>query len=238
MSTLFGSVAFSRRMSRRRSMFATTTAAALAAGVVLTPSLQSTAHAAVTRPAAAKTVSLSKGHVDLGARVINGRLQMQIKDSTTAGRVTWREPSKSQYVALPTAKTTVPADKNYRFLGKAHASLWLLPQTQRPGLLWTGWSTEELKSNVVRGSVTWTLRSVRGPGAFALFTVGAFGAPNVMFDSDDRKADRVSVPLGTHAHGSWAFSKRGAYRLTFSLSARLVNGKTISDTEVLAVQVR
>nr|WP_231127575.1 choice-of-anchor M domain-containing protein [Motilibacter aurantiacus] len=193
---------------------------------------------AAAAPAATATVALSKGHVDLGARIIRGKLQMLVKDGTVAGRVTWREPAKTRYVVLGAAKTTVPSAKSYRFLGTAGAPLWMLPQTQRSDLLWPGWNTEEIKSNVVRGSVTWSLRGVRGPGAFALFTTGAFGAPQVLFDSDDTRADRVAIPLGTHAHGNWAFSKRGTYRLTFTMSARLVNGKNVSDTEVLTVQVQ
>ncbi|NHC14760.1 choice-of-anchor M domain-containing protein [Motilibacter deserti] len=211
-------------------MAASLVGGAVAPGLVASP--------AAAAPAATKTVSLSKGHVDLAARVIKGKLQMLVKDGTVAGRVTWREPSKTRYVALAKAKTTVPSADSYRFLGRAGAPLWLLPQSQRSDLLWPGWNTEELKSNVVRGSVTWSLRSVRGPGAFALFTTGSFGTPQVVFDSDDRKVDRASIPLGVHAHGSWAFSKRGTYRLTFTMSAKLVSGKNVSDTEVLTVQVK
>jgi surface-anchored protein len=45
------------------------------------------------------------------------------------------------------------------------------------------------------------------------------------------------VPLGTHAHGNWVFTREGAYRLTFTMSARLTGGATSQDTQTLAVQV-
>ncbi|MBE2315636.1 TIGR03769 domain-containing protein [Solirubrobacter sp. CPCC 204708] len=64
-----------------------------------------------------------------------------------------------------------------------------------------------------------------------------FGDPEFVFRSADGLPDSYTIPLGTHAHGNWAFSREGAYRLTFTLSARLRGGAAAQDTQTLAVHV-
>jgi surface-anchored protein len=117
------------------------------------------------------------------------------------------------------------------FLGAAGKQIFLLPQTQQGDLLWTGWSTEELRPAEVSGPMTWTLTAVDGPGAFGLFTTGSFGAPSVIFNSTDGLPDDHGVALGTHAHANWAFAEPGRYRLTFAVTAPGASGGTLTDTE-------
>ena len=47
----------------------------------------------------------------------------------------------------------------------------MLPQTQRPDVLWVGWNTEELTSAAVDGSVTWRVDAVEGPGTVTVFQI-------------------------------------------------------------------
>jgi surface-anchored protein len=182
------------------------------------------------------SVVLSEGHVDAVApRLLDGKLQLQVKDGTTVGQpggeVRWREPANVAFHVKPESRTALPDDPALAFLGKKGDEVFLLPQQQQAGLLWTGWSTEELHADQVSGAVTLRLTEVDGPGAFGIFTTGSFGDSTVVFDSTDGLPDSHQVALGTHAHANWAFAKPGVYRLTFDVSARLADGRTVSDRE-------
>lgn len=186
-------------------------------------------------PAGAAVV-LDDGHVDYGARMIGGGLQSQVKDGTT-GSVVWREPADVLFVLVPEARTTIPAGSKIGFLGPPGSTFWMIPQVQQSGVLWAGWNTEEIGPSQVSGQVNWRLDAVEGPGRVAVFQTGAFGQPDVIFDSADGLPDARSIPLGTHAHGNWAFGAPGEYRLTFTMSAERATGGITSDAETLAVRV-
>jgi putative ABC transporter-associated repeat protein len=186
----------------------------------------------------ADAVVLAEGHVDYAARMVSGQLRSQIKDGTQgAERVVWRDPDDVVFEVREAARTALPSDARLSFLGAAGSSVWMIPQVQKAGILWAGWNTEELTAADVSGPVTWTLQAVRGPGSVAVFQTGAFGDPDVIFDSADALPDSRQIPLGTHAHGNWAFSAPGSYQLTFEMSAPRADGATVSDTRTLAVQV-
>ncbi|WP_326556163.1 TIGR03773 family transporter-associated surface protein [Micromonospora sp. NBC_01796] len=198
--------------------------------------------AAPTTPACVPTtrtsgVVLSQGHVDYAARIVGGRLVSQIKDGTTGNGTTWRSPSQVVFQVRPAAAVTVPPGGQFDFLGPAATTVWQIPQTQNQNLLWAGWNTEELKTSQVSGPVTWKLTGVNGPGAVAVYQLDAFGKPVVVLNSADGLPDSYDIPLGTHAHGNWAFTRQGAYRLTFTQSAKLASGTISTDTQVLTVAV-
>jgi surface-anchored protein len=107
--------------------------------------------------------------------------------------------------------------------------VWVLPETQDPDLLWPGLSTEELAPGTFTGdAVTLKLSQVRGPGRFSVFTEGATGTPEILFDSGDGLPDASALIAGGHRHASWAFSAPGTYRLTFQVSARLTGGQAVA----------
>jgi len=189
-------------------------------------------------PAAAAPVVLDEGHVDYAARMVDGRLQSQVKDGTRGpGAVVWREPANVVFRVNPAARTTVPNDPRLAFLGAPGDPVWLIPQVQQAGILWAGWNTEELAAGDLNGPVTWTLVAVEGPGAVALFQTRTLEPPDVLFNSRDGLPDARTVPLGTHAHGNWAFSTAGTYRLTFAIGGTRPSGEAVTDTETLTVVV-
>lgn len=195
------------------------TLAALLAGT--TP-----AHAAVT---------LSSGHADYGARIVGGKLQAQVRDQTRGGRTVWRDPSDVVVSLSSKARHRLPEDG---FLGKKGTRVWMIPQTQKPGVIWLGWNTEELKSSQLRSGLTWTLERASGPGRVAVFTTGSFGDANVVFDSSRSRPGSLGIRLGVHAHANWSFSRAGTYRLRFTSTATSRSGKRLSDTATLTVRVR
>jgi putative ABC transporter-associated repeat protein len=185
--------------------------------------------------AAEARTTISSGHVDaVSARIVGGKLHSLVKDGSR-GRVVWRDPASVTLRVVPQAAVTLPSGLG--FVGRRGSRVWLIPQTQRAGIVWAGWNTEEIGASQARGGVRWTLRSVRGPGKVAIFQTGSFGASSVLFDSGRRLPQAVTIPVGTHAHGNWAFTKRGTYRLSYQLSARTASGRTLSDDATLTFRV-
>jgi surface-anchored protein/LPXTG-motif cell wall-anchored protein len=203
------------------------------------PALRAAAQPAPVTPG---RIVLNEGHVDAVApRLLDGSLQIQVKDGVTVGqnggRVHWREPRDVVFQVKPAAKAKLPGDAKLAFLGKPGDEIFLLPQQQQAGILWTGWSTEELGSGQVTGPVTWRLTKVDGPGAFGIFTTGSFGDSTVIFNSVDGLPDSHSIALGTHAHANWGFAKQGVYQLTFDTTTKLTSGQTVTDKEVYTFAV-
>ncbi|MBA2947622.1 TIGR03773 family transporter-associated surface protein [Streptomyces himalayensis] len=180
---------------------------------------------------------LDEGHVDFAARVVDDKLQIHIKDGTVSGKTTWRAPSSVVLHVKPAAKNTLPAGDEFAFLGKGGDPVWLLDQVQQEGLLWPGWSTDNIEAGKTKGGVEFSLTAVEGPGAYALYTYDAMSGANVLVNSKDGVPDSFAVPASTHAHGGWAFTKQGTYRLTFKMSGTLANGTKVSDTETVTFVV-
>ncbi|MEV0222869.1 TIGR03773 family transporter-associated surface protein [Streptomyces sp. NPDC050704] len=180
---------------------------------------------------------LDEGHVDFAARIVDNKLQIHIKDGTVSGKTTWREPSSVVMHVKPAARNTLPDSDDFAFLGKGGDPVWLLDQVQQEGLLWPGWSTDNIKAGASSGGVEFSLTKVDGPGTYALYTYDAMSGANVLFNSKDGVPDSFDVAQNTHAHGGWAFTKEGTYRLTFRMSGTLANGTKVSDTETVTFVV-
>lgn len=190
----------------------------------------------VAAPAAAEArTTISSGHVDaVAARLSGGRLQSVLKDGSR-GDVVWRDPAAVTIRVVPKAAVTLPAGLG--FVGRRGSRAWMVPQVQRDGIVWAGWNTEEIDAGDVRGGVRWTLRRVQGPGKVAIFQTGSFGESTVLFDSGRRLPQSTTIPVGTHAHGNWAFTRRGTYRLAYRLSARSASGRSLRDDATLTFRV-
>lgn len=209
-----------QRPSRRAGLFAL---AVSAAAVTLAPA------------AAAAKVTLSEGHIDAGsARIVGGKLRAYVKDGTK-GRVVWRDPASVVIRVVDRARVTLPAGMG--FIGRRGATVWMIPQVQKQGVIWSGWNTEEINSNQIRGGVTWQLRSVSGPGRVVLFQTGPFGEERVLFNSGRRLPQSTVIAPGTHAHGNWAFTKKGTYRLGFAMSVTTSSGARQRVTATLTHRV-
>jgi surface-anchored protein len=188
-------------------------------------------------PAAQAQTVLDAGHADYGVRIVDGALRSQVKDDTAGGAPVWREVGDVVVRLGAAARMTVPAGATWAFLGSPGATIWVIPQVQKPGVVWLGWNTETLGAADVDGAVRWRLTTVDGPGTVAVFQTGALGQVDRLFDSGDGLPDTREVPLGTHAHGNWAFTRPGAYVLTFEHSAQRAGGALQTDTRTLRVQV-
>ncbi|WP_033340612.1 TIGR03773 family transporter-associated surface protein [Catenuloplanes japonicus] len=179
---------------------------------------------------------ISDGHVDLGPQLEGGAWRIRLKDDA-ASPPAWLELSDVVLKVTDRARIPVPAGDGYAFLGAAGSQVHLLPQTQQSGIVWPGWNTQHASVTAgIRGDVTWSLTGVDGPGAFALFLTSSFGTPQVLFDSRTLP-QKLSIPLNTHAHGNWAFTEPGLYRLTVTMSATTTSGAPVTDTRTLTFAV-
>lgn len=182
---------------------------------------------------AAPLVTLDTGHVDVvDVEYADGGFELHIHHETQ-GEL---DPADTLLRVLPKAKTTVPDDPAYAFLGAPGRSVWILPQVQDPDLLFAGLSTEELEAGVFTGDqVTVTLCAVSGPGKVSVFTTDAVGNPGVVFNSRDGLPDATALPVAGHQHANWAFSAAGTYRVTFHVSARLASTGQVVTSEPMTV---
>jgi putative ABC transporter-associated repeat protein len=199
--------------------------------------LLATACALALAPAAHAETVLDGGHADYGVRIVDGALRSQVKDDSAGGEPVWREVGEVLVRLDAAARATVPAGASWGFLGSPGATIWVVPQVQKPGVVWLGWNTEALSAADVDGAVRWRLTAVEGPGTVAVFQTGAFGQVDRLFDSGDGLPDARDVPVGTHAHGNWAFTRPGTYALTFEHSAQRAGGALQTDTRTLRVHV-
>jgi surface-anchored protein len=187
--------------------------------------------AAVAAPAQTNWAVLTNEHADLRLLYTPGAsnlMDLIIRNDDTQ---TDYAATNVALVADELAKTVIPANPNFAFLGPAGAPVWILPQSQDPDLLYLGISGESVPGGVFTGSLNLTLKSVSARGHFFAWQSGSFGSVTVRMNSRDgiTTNDTIPVTVGSHAHLNWGFSTNGIYRVTFQGSGRRV-GETTNIT--------
>lgn len=192
---------------------------------------------ATAAPASAAPTVLTTGHVDVvDVDYTGGALTVQLLDGTSGTSVR-RDPSTVELDVLAAAKTTVPNNSSYAFLGTPGSTVWILPQTQNANLLWPGWNSTDVAAGVFQNnSLTLSLLSVSG-GRLSIYTQ-SLGAPTVLFNSGDGLPDARPLAAGTHAHANWAFGAAGTYTATFRVSGTLATGATVSTDATYTFEVQ
>lgn len=187
---------------------------------------------------------LDSGHVDMGPKFVDGKWTLLIHDDAAKADANatsvWRYPDETVLHVFDQSKLTVPDDPAYAFLGVEPGSpVWVIPQTQNPEVVWLGWNTQdpEVMKRIDRG-VTLSLTGVEGPGAVTTYLQsGSFGEPQVLFDSRIADEQAAWVDVNTHTHANWVFTQPGVYLLRLKAEAALVDGSSVSDTQVIRVAV-
>jgi len=174
----------------------------------------------------AEAITLDTGEVDIGVQYQAGNwiwtaYNHESDEDFTLGEALFR--------ANASAQRAVPNDPDFTaFLGVAGTPVWVLPSPEEPGLLFLGLAADRTGGGIFQNNrLDMTLTGVAGPGEFALYSVDAFGEPQVLMNSRDglSAADRISLPTaGGHAHANWAFSEPGSYTLTVLPSGTLAAG--------------
>lgn len=233
-----------RALTRVLAIFALAAAPLVAADAALADDDPLNQTLSSDEPVATGEATLAAGHVDFGPRFVDGAWRLMIHDdaarSDPGGTSVWRHPEQTVLKVGDAARLTVPDDDAYDFLGQPTGTeVYVIPQTQNPDVVWAGWNTQdpEVMSRVDRGA-TFTLDSVTGPGDVVTYLQsGNFGAPTMLWDSRSAEAQPVWVDVNTHTHANWVFTRPGVYLASFTVSADLVDGTTVSDTRALRFAV-
>lgn len=179
-------------------------------------------------------VVLSTGHVDVvDVAYEDGNLDIGVHDESVEPDIE-RDVDDVVLLVKRAARTTVPADPAYGFLGTPGTAVWILPEVQNTDLLWPGLSAEEIESGVFAAdTVTVAVEKVTGAGRVAIFTENAVGAPQVLVNSGDGLPDSVALQAGSHRHASWAFQRAGVYLVKVRATATLAaTGATVVSEPV------
>jgi surface-anchored protein len=177
-------------------------------------------------------IALDRGETDIGITYVNGEFDLHIHHEVTDMEYA---PRDVLLRVAPHALSTVSPDPAYAFLGQAGAPVYLLPQVENTNLLFLGLAAEEIQSGTFTNDrIQLALKSVAGPGHFALYTLGVFGEPTVLFNTRDGidTKDVAILSAGLHQHANWAFSAPGLYRVTVQSSGILAaTGEFIEGEE-------
>ncbi len=191
---------------------------------------------AANEPTSQTPAVIEAGHVDLGPRLIGGKLTVSLRDDSAASPV-WRDPNKTVLRVRDGALIQVPQGEDYKFLADSKR-VYVLPQTQKTQLVWLGWNTQDpAVTKLIQGGVNMRIEQVKGPGrSWLILQEGTFGKPKVLADSTASAQD-IWVDTNTHVHANWIFSKPGIYLVKVSFKATGVDGKTYQATTTLRFAV-
>lgn len=212
--------------------------AATTPGISATPSADPALeqNVAANEPTSQTPAVIEAGHVDLGPRLIGGKLTVSLRDDSAASPV-WRDPNKTVLRVRDGALIQVPQGEDYKFLADSKR-VYVLPQTQKTQLVWLGWNTQDpAVTKLIQGGVNMRIEQVKGPGrSWLILQEGTFGKPKVLADSAASAQD-IWVDTNTHVHANWIFSKPGIYLVKVSFKATGVDGKTYQATTTLRFAV-
>jgi surface-anchored protein len=120
-----------------------------------------------------------------------------------------------------------------------------MPQAQEVGILWPGLTTKDLAGSWEGDGVQFRLSAIEAPpgGSFFLYDINVLVQPRHLWRSDDLAASSFTVPVNTHAHMNWAFTRPGRYRLVVEVCGRHTGpgaalGQVCSDPTPYTIEVR
>lgn len=170
----------------------------------------------------------NEGHFDLGPRIVDGKLKLQVKDDRSQP-ASWVDPATLTFSLGD--KATLKAPDALNFVATPGQDVWMISSSQSAGVPWLGMNSqaEEIVSKT-SGEVTFTLVSVEGPGKVSVFTSGGLGG-GVGEHLLQEEGSSYTLPANTHAHQNWVFTAPGTYKLTISAQVTPKQGEQISGED-------
>jgi surface-anchored protein len=236
-------------MTRLRNTLLGIAAAALAATLAVLPAPTASAEDApddglqqVIDPDQAQgtgRVVLDDGHFDYGPTLNTGEWIVQIHDDTAQPSF-WRMPADVVARVSDESRLAAPDDPAYAFLRlEPGTEVWVIPQVRRPGVIWTGWNTQE--PGVLEAlslGTTQRVLGVEGPGEVSVYLqAGNFGDPQPLWSTFEAFPQESWIEVNTHTHANWVFSEPGVYLVQIEFEGRLVDGRTVSAQDTLRFAV-
>ncbi|MBK4138577.1 hypothetical protein GWO52_09250 [Corynebacterium macginleyi] len=170
-----------------------------------------------------KELNLHRGHVDIAPIHEDGELHLGIKDETNLYYIgaIWRKPSDVFFSVPKQVKTTL--NKDIPHFGKKGSAAYILPETQRTGVVWPGISTEDAYQDTKK-NYTFTFTPVKAPkdGEWLAYLADQTGLDQRLAGSDGTHSFTTEGP--EHMHLNWAFNKPGTYEVGVTVAEK--DGKT------------
>jgi hypothetical protein len=171
-------------------------------------------------------LALTNEHCDI--RVVfnaeaTNKLEFRIRDSDRGINYS---PAEVVLTATEASRLTLPG--NFPPLGSAGDSLWVLPATQDPQLLYLGLSGDGIPTGIFDGPIEITLLSVSGPGDFFVWQIGGTGTLDFQMNTADGLDGADAMPLhpGGHSHHNWGFTSNGVVTVTLQATGRRMGAET------------
>ena len=180
-----------------------------------------------------------QGHVDFGPTLNTGEWIIQIHDDTESPSY-WRHLEDVVMKVDDASKLTVPDSAAYSFLEQEPgAEVWVVPQTQKTGVIWTGWNTQEPNVlNALDMGTTLNILGVEGPGDVSVYLQsGNFGDPQPLWSTHQPFPQQTWIEVNTHTHANWVFSDPGIYLVEIQFDADLNTGESVSARDTLRFAV-
>ena len=161
---------------------------------------------------------ITRGHVDVGPRLIDGKFVLLARDDS-ANPPVWRSTDDAVLRVVDASRIDVPNDDAYSFLGGMRGrKAYVIPQTQDQKVVWLGWNTQapEIVKNFPRGAEL-VFTGHEGPGEAHMFIENGFEAPMSLYDSTKSEQQPVHMEANTHVHANWVFSEPGAQTISMEV---------------------
>ncbi|MCD0460914.1 choice-of-anchor M domain-containing protein [Roseiconus lacunae] len=183
----------------------------------------------------AEAVEYTLGHGDIGLAYDGSELELHyhfgngaVLDGTPL--VGDAEYAPDEAFVRVGQNTMVETTGSIPFLGTtAGDPVWVLPQSNTPGVPFLGIATEELDGTFSGASLTMT--SFSGPGEFALWQSSSLGGLNVFWQSNNGldATDTLALSIGGHDHYNYGFTEAGTYDIGVTATADFASGGSVSD---------
>ncbi|MFV8381556.1 choice-of-anchor M domain-containing protein [Corynebacterium hindlerae] len=225
---------------------------ALLATIALVTATPAWAQAPMQDPALQQTVTdqevieplgtpavIDAGHADLGPMIIDGQLEFLVRDDSQEQPV-WRHIEDVVFPVGDNALTTLPEGDEFDFTGASGGEdVWVVPQTEVPGVVWLGWNTQHPSVvELADRGVTMNYLGHQGPGQYTLFLqAGGFAKPQQLFTSASDTQQSMWAEINTHTHANWVFTEPGVHQVALELVVQQVDGTEMRDTKILKFAV-
>lgn len=188
-------------------------------------------------------VTISRGHVDIGPAVVDGKVSVVVNDDS-------REHAKASVARTPDSVTLqllknskvkrspkAFSDPVFDFLGPQGTDLFVSPMQQKNGIVWPGFSSEHIDRAAFPNGVKFEIAQKTAPAGSSwwLFTHDSFNGLDLI--ASTQKPGQIDAPEPLHKHVYWAFTKPGMYVLTVSVSGTDAGGKDFRSSADIRFKV-
>ncbi|MGQ4538501.1 choice-of-anchor M domain-containing protein [Dermabacteraceae bacterium P7074] len=176
-----------------------------------------------------KCTHVSEGHLDLRAKIgSNGWVEAFMRQDLPNGKQVDHGTSSVVIEVPNAAKVNVGDDKRFADLAKivGTGDKWELPEVQKAGVPWPGFSTEDLDYTDNK-ETSIIIESFNGPKGSSM-ALGHYDSlvNKYQVDLNSKRTNQVwRVNEPTHVHPSIVFSDPGFYRVEYTISYAKTTGK-------------